>query len=815
MGAGHVPPATDPMRTLTLKAFRDLRSMGLRGMMVVLIIACQSAIFAGGLCARLTLHRSVDDFCAAYNLADLQVIFNPTSAGRLPTLDGVGGIKRALPRLMLKGAIHLTDGTMIPAAIIFIRAGENPAVNTLDIEEGVFPTKTDPGVVIERGLRCRGYGVGGAITVSAYGFRSTRPIVGIARSPEFLVSTANPEMLIPTPGSLGVIFAPLESCEKEMEALSLYVGGVNPVNQLLFLYGAVRERRGGLDRGVEQQILARLSAAGVGIESVLRRDEQFGVTFLRQDLKVFRALVLAIVGIFSVVTLIATGITVNRIVASQSREIGALMALGYRPGTIMLSYLRLGLLVGCAGGVIGLIASPAINYLLAGTYASAMDLPLITLAFDPAVMVGGLLIGMGVASAASVVPVIRLAGLTPVQAIRGGTRASALRCPACRRAAMSLSRAMPVSLPQMAAARNLFRRPRLTAATILLLALGLGVTAGFVVTLTSVIESSASLLRRYGWDVVADFTGPRPCDAGIALCEKAGLVMPELFVNGYASVCGGGGPPVDYQLVGVPARSRMSPFLFIEGRGFSGDNADEIIFNTAFADGPPAAPGDTVTVRAGGRAHTLRVVGLVSLLSTRQCFVPIETARHLLGLPGKCSGVMAKLNGAGRVEVEKRLYSSRDVGRVTAKPELEDAINEQLAKGTGLIWIAVIIGSIVALAVVVNTMSMNILEREGEFATLMSLGYGRLPLSRMVLTEVVAMGLAALVIAVPVALGVAHCMNAELSRVWFHIDTSIKLKEFGMTLLVPFLLLPLGAGPALRHVFKLDIARAVRRRVIE
>ena len=38
---------------------------------------------------------------------------------------------------------------------------------------------------------------------------------------------------------------------------------------------------------------------------------------------------------------------------------------------------------------------------------------------------------------------------------------------------------------------------------------------------------------------------------------------------------------------------------------------------------------------------------------------------------------------------------------------------------------------------------------------------------------------------------------------------------FGAALLVPFLLLPLGAAPALRHVFTLDVARAVRARAIE
>lgn len=776
--------------------------------MAALVIACQSAIFSGGLCSRITLRRSVDDFCDAHNLADLQVTFDLTSSKHLRALDDLEGVKKAAARLMVNGAIHLADGSMIPAAIIFIHAGENPAVDTLDIEEGLFPTKANLGVVIERGLRGRGYGVGDTITVSAYGFQSTRPIVGIARSPEFLVSTANPELLVPIPGSLGVIFVPLECCEKEAEALALHAGGGDPVNQMLFLYG---DGRGGHDRGVERQIMDRLSAAGIGVENVLRRDEQFGITFLRQDLKIFRALVLAIIGIFSVVTLIATGITVNRLVASQSREIGALMALGYRPGTIMLSYLLLGLLVGCAGGAIGLIASPVVNHLLAGAYASAMDLPHVTLAFNPAVMVGGLLIGMGVASAAALGPIVKLARLTPIQAMRGEARAAPQRGVTCAR----MTGALSGSLTERAAARNLFRRARLTAATILLLALGFGVTAGFVVTLTSVIESSAALLQRYGWDMVADFIGPLPCAAGIALCENAGLSMPEPFVRGYASVGVGGAGRGDCQLVGVPAHSELGLFRFIDGKGFSGDSADEIILNASFSDGPLPAPGDTVTVRAGGRTHTLRVAGLASLLSSRQCFVPIETARRILNLPGKCSGVMAKLGAAGRAEVAKRLYASRDVGRVTAKSELEKAINDQLEKGTGLIWLAVIIGSVVAVAILINTMSMNILDREGEFATLMSLGYGRLPLARMVLTEALVMGVVALIIAAPMAVGIAHFMNAELGRVWFHIDTYLKLRDFVITLLAPFMLLPLGAAPALRHVLTLDIARAVRARIIE
>ncbi|MDP8249232.1 MAG: ABC transporter permease [Candidatus Tritonobacter lacicola] len=807
------------MKKLTLKAFRDLKAMKLRGLMIVLIIACQAAIYSGGLCSKLTLSRSVDDFCNNHNLADLQVTFDVTTADRLPALDDVKGIRKVESRLALDGSIKLEDNTTIPAVIIFMRDGENPAIDTLDIEDGVFPSKGDLGVVIERGLKDKGYTVGDKITVSAYDFTSTQPIVGIARSPEFLVSTANPEMLIPTPGSLGIIYAPVECVEKEIKKLSRVLRGSDPVNQLLFLYddSALRQARDlRHDSDLQKRILARLSGAKkkLRIKKVVSRNEQFGIKFLQQDLKMFRVVVLAIVVIFSVVTLIVTGISVNRVVMSQRREIGALMAFGYRSGAIMKSCFLLGFLMGLAGGLVGAAASPAVNYLLAETYASAISLPPITLAFTAGILIEGVVIGILVASVAAVVPVIKLVRLTPVQAMRGGTDGAVQRVAVLARVAGALTGALSRSLPQRAAARNLFRRLKLTAATILLIALGLGITAGFVITLSSVLKSSAALLQRNKWDMIADFTEPQSGKKGLALCKEAGLVDPELFVKGYASISIRG-RIADYQFVGMPSDSTLQSLRLTEGKGFSANDADEIIFNASFSDCAPPSPGDTVVVTSRGREHRLTVAGLISSLSTGQAYVPLETARRILGLEAECSGFMAKLDGTGAAGAKERLYASDLVSRVTVRSKLESVIEQQLAKATNLIALAVVIGAVVTLAIVINTMSMNILEREGEFATLMSLGYGRLPLARMVITEVFAMGIAALVLAVPIAVGIARYMNAELSHVWFHIDTYVTLKDFEMTLLLPFLLLPLAAVPALRHVFRLNIALVVREHVIE
>ena len=785
--------------------------MRLRGLMIVLIIACQAAVYSGGLCARLTLRATVDGFCRAYHLADLQVAFEPVPSRRLPKLNGIGGVKKIMARLMLQGAIRLGDATTIPAVMIFVRAGENPPIDTLHIEEGAYPVRGRLGVVIERGLKGRGFNVGDMITVSAYGFTVTQPIVGIARSPEFLVSTANPEMLIQIPGSLGIVYAPVECCEREIQKLSRYLGWTDPVNQLLFLYDDARapgeREKSAAGRGREAEILARFSHAGaaIRIEGVLRRSEQFGIRFLEQDLKMFRVVVLALVAVFSIVTLIATGISVNRVVMSQRRELGALMALGYGRGAIMASCVRLGLLLGLAGGLAGVAASPAVNYLLASTYASALGLPPVTLVFDARVMVEAVLIGILAACAAAFVPAVALARRTPVEAMRGG---------AARAPGFAAARVRSGSTILCAARRNLIRRPALTAATVLLGALGLGITAGFVITLRSILDSSDALLRREAWDVVADFTEPLSANASAALCRRAGLADFMPLVNGYASIDLGKGPG-DYQLVGLPPGSRMRSMRFTAGGGFSGADTDEIVFNASFSGDSPPAPGGAVVVTSGGREHRLTVAGLISALSTGQAYVPIETARRILGLGDRCSGFMARLGGVDAAAAEKILYASGRVSRVTLRSELEDAIHAQLAKATRLIALAIAMGAVVALAILINTMSMNILEREGEFATLMSLGYGRPALSGMVLVEVLALGIAALALAVPVAVGISHGMNAALGRVWFQIDTCVTLKDLLASLAPPFLLLPVAALPALRHVFTLDIASVVRQRAIE
>jgi len=786
--------------------------MKLRGAMIILIIACQAAIYTGGLCSKRTLGDSVDNFCNTYHLADLQVTFDLTTAERLPKLSGLDGISKVTPRLMIKGAIHLEDNTSMPAVIIFVHANKNPDINTLDIEAGSFPTNDNLGAVIERGLKNQGYTLGKTITFSTYDATATLPVIGIARSPEFLMSTANPELLVPTPGSLGIVYVPAECFKKEFAALSDMLRGTGPANQLLFLFHDVPPET---KNTYQETLLARLSDTNsvLRIREVLRRDDQFGIKFLREDLKMFDIIVLAIVGIFSVITLIVISISVNRLVLSQQREIGALMAFGYRPGTILMSYVRLGFLLGLTGGLVGVALSPAVNHLLAQTYASAMSLPPLTLVFDLRFFIEGVLIVVAAASIAVVAPVIKIVRLTPVQAMRESSAALSHYIASLAKAAGTLTGLLSRSLPQRAAIRNLFRRLKLTIATIFLIALGLGITAGFVITLISILDSSSALFRRNKWDIVADFREPQSNEKSIALCEKAGLTDHEPFVKGYASLSVGK-RTIDYQLIGMPADSKLSSPHLTEGTGFSGNDADEIIFNPSFSDFPPPSIGDTVVITSRGQQYRLTVVGLFTSLSTGQAYVPVETARRIMGIKGD-SGFMARLQDTNVTEAKGNLYGSPLVSRVTVNAELESAINDQLKKATDMIVLAVFIGAFVALAIVINTMSMNILERESEFATLMSLGYGRMPLARMVLTEICVMGISALVLSVPIAFGIAHYMNAELSKIWFHIDTYVKLKDLALSLLVPFLLLPVAALPALHHVFRIDVALVVRKRSIE
>jgi putative ABC transport system permease protein len=116
----------------------------------------------------------------------------------------------------------------------------------------------------------------------------------------------------------------------------------------------------------------------------------------------FMGLLLALVGLYALVA---------HAVAQRTREIGIRLAVGARPGNVLMMVMRHGLLLSVAGIVLGLAAAAAMNGLLRAAFPVSSGVnPVLFLFVVPAVL--------AVTLVAALIPAQRAARIDPLIAIR-------------------------------------------------------------------------------------------------------------------------------------------------------------------------------------------------------------------------------------------------------------------------------------------------------------------------------------------------------------------------------------------------------------
>ena len=108
--------------------------------------------------------------------------------------------------------------------------------------------------------------------------------------------------------------------------------------------------------------------------------------------------------------------------------------------------------------------------------------------------------------------------------------------------------------------------------------------------------------------------------------------------------------------------------------------------------------------------------------------------------------------------------------------------------------------------------TINIRDREGEYATLASIGFSDRFLTGVILYETVIEGMIALILSVPLSYLFAYYLNYEIGKAWFQMDLYFGAKELVEVMITAFAFLPLSALPGIRHVSNMNIPIAVRRK---
>ena len=767
------------------KAYRDLRAMGLRAVLIVAVIGAGPGTAAGISLALHDVGQTRDAFYSRYALAGLDLrLRRPLVQQQLLARARGAGATRIETRLVLDGAVLRGRRPQISAETVGMAVGAQLNRLAVTAGRGLDPAARR-GAVIDTDYADRvGIRPGERLRLRIAGRTFAVGVRGLARSPEYLLATANPDYLVPQRGSLAVAFLPRTSLQR-----------------LTGLRGRVNDLAVDLPGGGNGPAARRL-AAGLPTARVTPRSRQYGLLLTEADVHSFSIFAPVMGLVFGIVGLLLIALSLRRLVSSQRRELGALLAIGYPPRTVIASLLLPAAALGVLGAALAIGVTIGVGRLVADQYSSAVGFPMTQhpLALGPLALAGGL--ALAATLLAALLPAYRLARLDPIESLRGES-AGSFELPAW------LQRLTAIGPPALTyGLRGLLRRPLLSGATVVSIAGAIGLAAALNILVSSTNSSVEAEFANQGWTHSADLTPPLPVTRAAALARHAGAARAEATVKGPAELSAvESGSRTGVQLAGLPRRPALLRLDLTSG---SGPAPGRIVLSAQTARKLGTGLGDQLVLRTSERRAAVRVGGIARTLAGEQSYLPRGEASRLLGLPGRATSVLVD----GSATVARRLRADPAVARVTSKASALAAERELLGELTGLISVLQAISLGVGAVFLVSTLTLSYLDRRGEFATLAALGYGRRQIGAAVAGEALSQTIVAAALSIPLGVLIASPLSQRIAEAWFEIGLHPEPPSFALVILPALALALLAAAHATRRALRLNIAATVRERLI-
>lgn len=829
------------MSTLFRFAWRELLRAKGRFALIALILTLQAAALGGGYVAQESLYFTRDAWATKLALADVEVQFTPAADAEMPPLDtvrAVPGVAAVSRRFVSSGYIETssTSSAPLPVIIQYLDPGAHPAVDDVEVTSGEWLARGKPDLaIVDRSFaEAQHLKAGDELVVNPHRFASHFTIGGVGLSAEYLVPTADPSLLVPQKGSLGILYASRESLDRNFPEI-LY-------NDVVVTFAPGADKAKATDG-----VLAALRP--LEIERVVTKDATFGYRFLDVILSGSRSVTPIIALIVALMASIVAVISMHRLVAERRKEIGALLAQGWSSGQLAACFFGMGLVPGLLGAALGVPAAMVFAAKVAKTSATISGFPAPIMDWSPKYLAFGAGSAILVGLVSAVAPALGVLRISPANALRNTGEIAFTGMPAI------LEQLLAGSTSTRYAVRNVFRRVRLSAATATLVALAVALPSALMTTIASWDTWAANEAAKLHWDAVASFKVPLAEDHVAETMNASGVSELRGYVQSYAQVRRGDGSLEEMRVRGLPKEDELVDYGLKEGAVFSSDLAGEAFLNAAFAAKNPPKIGERIAIVRRGVTYPLVVVGLLREASLSTVVIPRGTAQRIFGLEGKLSGAYVKFGKAQvtkkvvtaapaaprgsnaevveRLDVDETPTVAVNVATATRTTDPKTALLEdELVTGVEVrteyaaatlaylssfnVIVVPFIGlsGVLAFFFLVSVLGFLLLERETEYATLRSLGYNGWEIARIVLTEVGLLAMAGLVLSLGAWLVTAWVLRLPMAASWFEVPLDFRTHDFMVASVPTLLFLVLAALPGIRALVSMDLSSALRGRAI-
>jgi putative ABC transport system permease protein len=711
---------------------------------ISMVIGAGVAMFIMYLSTFHSLRLTQQTYYDRYRFADVFAGLTRAPMNLRDRVAEIPGVARADARVVVDVTLDVPDLTE-PASgrLIGIEVPPRPMLNDLFLRRGRLPSpgRPDEVLVSEAFALARDLGPGDRVGAIINGRRRELEIVGIALSPEYIYSI-RPGELIPDDARFGIFWMH----GRGLAAAFNMEGGFNNL-ALTLLPGAS-----------ESDVIARLDRliAIYGGLGAIPRALQTSHWYLDNELRQLQSVGLILPVIFLLVAAFLLNVVLSRIVSVQREQIAALKALGYTNVELMWHYTKLSLLVGAAGGVIGVVFGAWMGSGMTSIYNGFFRFPTLTYRLPPDVVVGGVAVSFIAAILGALNAVRGVAALPPAEAMRPEAPARFRRSVLER-----LGLARYLSAPVRMILRNVGRHPVRAATSII----GIAASVAMLILGTFFLDSIAVLMDVQFFviqrqDITVNFVLPASGRALHEIRRLPGVIDAEPMRAVPARLRAAQRSRI-VSLQGLGANAELNRVVDVAG-GPMRLPPDGLVLSLKLAEVLDARVGDLVTVEVldGRRSIAqVKVAGIVEEYMGTSAYMEIDAVRRLVKEGGTLSGAFLKVDQAHARSLYDQLKQTPMVAGVSLKRSAIESFEKTLAETFYvMIFFNLLFSSVIAFGVVYNAARVSLSERSRELASLRVLGFTRGEISFILLGELAVV----ILLAIPLGLLLGYAFAGAL-----------------------------------------------------
>ncbi|MHB8895989.1 MAG: ABC transporter permease [Candidatus Geothermincolia bacterium] len=788
-------PQMDSMR---VKLVREILGAKVRFLAITMVVMIGVMIFIASSMSYRNLKTSYEYTYDRLNFADFQVKAEQVPPYIVNKLAEIPGVTMITPRVREDFSMVLPDGKKLMGRTTGIPT-ERPLVDDLLVKKGRFFQKGDKQVCIAESHFAAFYKLkpGDTIYYIRQGVNIPIKIIGIAGNPEYLVLAGEKGDFSPmlSSSTMAILWVPMADAQWMANMPNLY-------NQVLFRVKDYKQ----VDKQIAQ---AETIMKNTGIKEVTTRDEHQGDKMLKMDLEGMKSFALFFPLLFLGIACFSIYILLSRLVYTQRPFIGVMRAMGYKRSQILEHYLSFALIIGVIGAVLGAAAGYGLSYLITSMYAKTLGFPLVRITTYWSVLIEGMFLSLFFCAVAGFVPAAKSARLDPSKAMRGETLETVFKQPFLERIFPPLKK-IPMFLK--VPIRNMFRNRRRTVFTLLGLIFSVMIVLVFLAVLNTAgdaLDRGFTLNNRF--DMVAIFMGGRDAAVINRIQRIEGVASTEP-TTGYNVKLTWDGGSSETVMMGVNSDTSMRRFYTPDKQQvFLTEN--HILLNQFYHLKKGLQTGQRVTLKTAWREKTLIVGPFIEEPMGTILYVTRPDAQDLLayGTMARGSFYVKALPGR-QAQVRDGLQKIPGMAAIIDLQEIKREVNQYMSLMNIIVYVMLVFALLMAFTLTFNTITINILEREREIATMRTIGTEPWKISAMTTLENVIFGLIAIVPGILLGVGIGRYAMGLMQTDYMTLSLVVYPSSYIIVSVGIIVILLICQVPSLRYVKKVELARATKER---